>query len=149
MPETDDAIDMSEFICYGRIVPEAIPRLFDLGLVDPIQGFYFQITEHGPCGSLLGGMHVARYGVEGTRLVLRHLPAGCGTWSVALGERLGLDPEYAQGAAEGWEGLPLLANEAAGYVAGHADGRAALLAVMETRPVERLHLPEDMRCASS
>jgi hypothetical protein len=141
MPETDDVIDMSEFICYGRIVPEAIPRLFDLGLVDPIQGFYFQITEHGPCGCLLGGLHVARYGVEGTRLVLRHLPAGCGTWSVALGERLGLDPEYAQGAAEGWEGLPLVDQDSSRYVAGHADGRTALLAVKAARPAARLWTP--------
>jgi hypothetical protein len=141
MTETDDAIDLSEFIRDGRILPEAIPRLFDLGLVDPIQGSYFQITEHGPCGCLLGGLHVARYGVEGTRLVLRHLPAGCGSWSVVLGERLGLDTEYAQGAAEGWEGLPLVDQDSSRYVAGHADGRTALLAVQAARPTSGLRTP--------
>jgi hypothetical protein len=141
MTETDDAIDLGEFIRYGRIVPEAIPRLFNLGLVDPIQGFYFQITEHGPCGCLLGGLHVARYGVEGTRLVLRYLPGGCWTWSVVLGERLGLDPDYAQGAAEGWEGLPPVDQDSPRYLAGHADGRTALLAVKAARPAARLRTP--------
>jgi hypothetical protein len=138
MTETDDVIDLSEFICYGRIVPLASPRSFDLGPVDPIQGFYFQITEHGPCGCLLGGLHVARYGLEGTHLFLRDLPAGCGSWAVALGERLGLDPEYAQGAAEGWEGLPLVDQDSSRYVDGHADGRTALLAVKAARPAARL-----------
>ena len=141
MTETDDAIDLSEFIRDGRIVPEAIPRLFDLGLVEPIQGSYFQITEHGPCGCLLGGLHVARYGVEETRLVLRHLPAGCASWSVALGERLGLDPDYTQGASDGWEGLPLVDHDSSRYLAGHADGSTALLAVKAARPAARLWTP--------
>ena len=141
MTEIDGVIDISEFICYGRIVPEAIPRLFDLGLVDPIQGFYFQITEHGPCGCLLGGLHVARYGIEETRRFTRVLPTGCASWSVALGERLGLDPDYTQGASDGWEGLHLVDHDSSRYLAGHADGRTALLAVQAARPAARLRTP--------
>jgi hypothetical protein len=138
MTETDDAIDMSEFIRDGEIVPLAIPRLFDLGLVDPVQGFYFQIKDSGPRGCLLGGLHVARYGIEETRRFTRVLPAGCASWSVALGERLGLDPDYTQGASDGWEGLPLVDHDSSRYLAGHADGSTALLAVKAARQVARL-----------
>ena len=140
MIETDDAINLSEFIRDGRIIPEAIPRLFDLGLVEPIQGFYFQITEHGPCGCLLGGLHAALYSIEGTRLFLRDLPAGCGSWSMAFGERLGLDPEYAMGASDGWDGLLVLGNGSSRYRAGHTDGRAAVRAVRAAQPGRRLRI---------
>src|SRR5438067_1400245 len=140
MSETDDAIDSSDFIYGGRIVPGAIPRLFDLGLVCPIQGFHFQLTGGGPCGCLLGGLHVARYGIEETRRFTRVLPAEYANWSVAFGERLGLDPEYTRGASDGWEGVPLVDLDSSRYLAGHADGQAALRAVKAAQPGRRLRV---------
>jgi hypothetical protein len=140
MIQTDDVIDISEFLCDGQIVPEAIPRLFDLGLVEPIQGFYFQITEHGLCGCLLGALHAARYGIEGTRLFLRDLPAGCWSWAMAFGARLGLDAEYAQGASDGWDGVSMTGNDSSRYRAGHTDGRAAVRAVQAAQPGRRLQV---------
>jgi hypothetical protein len=125
MIETDDEFDMTEFICDGRIVPAAIPRLFNLGLVDPVQGSYFQITG----GCLIGSLHVARYGIEETHRFTRVLPTGYGNWPIAFGTRLGLDPEYTQGASDGWEGVPLVDHDSSRYLAGYADGRASLLAV--------------------
>jgi len=88
--------------------------------------------------------------VTGTQQFIDRLIASrCSGWAVQFGTQLELDPDYAQGASDGWEGVPLVEDDSSRYLAGYADGQAALLAVRTARPGAFLKLPENMRCASS
>lgn len=125
----------------GRIDPATVPDLFRrLGLT-PIIGSFGGDHDGTPCGCINTALILDRLGpIEGRKLAAWAQAQTASEATIRpiadrIAGRIGLDPDYASGLAEGWDGIyghpdfPYLHDKGEAYQAGYRDGHAALRAL--------------------